>query len=217
MKKLFCMTLILLLSFSTLSACRVGKIWYDNSSLKSKSETCAKQIISENLRSPDTAQWHELSYMEHNRGKYIVYVDVSAQNAFGGWVRARYFVCVQFKENDWKSGAFYHHSISDRLEANSKNDLYTLTLLKNLNDYYTDDEDDPAEPASEVDLVLIIICAVAGVAVVAGVAYIFGKMKETKNIEKAILATRKENGDDNTVVTTQDYIDYRKQKEQEKK
>lgn len=58
--------------------------------------TAAKQEIKETLRNPNTVQWNSVSiYDEDANHQYIVEVDYSAQNAFGGYNRSTEYVFIR--------------------------------------------------------------------------------------------------------------------------
>lgn len=101
---------------------------------KTLAETAAIQVISETLKSPSTAIWNEVSYMENNdEGLYIVYVDVEAQNSFGGYIRTKYFVIIY--NIDVKEKTFTHNPLFGRIECSGKNDTFNLNLIKSMNNY----------------------------------------------------------------------------------
>ncbi len=60
-----------------------------------KVENYAKSIISSNLKNPSSAQFHSSTVIDEDRyGRYLVEVDCSAQNGFGGFNRSTYYVIV---------------------------------------------------------------------------------------------------------------------------
>ena len=100
-------------------------------------ETAAKQVVSNNLKSPSSAKWNEVSNMEDNgKGYYIVYVDVEETNGFGAYIRTRFFVMVY--NIDLKERTFRHSEV----ECSGKNDVYKLALLKGLYNYDGSDDGD---------------------------------------------------------------------------
>ena len=67
-----------------------------------------------------------------SRDEAIVYLDVSAQNSFGGWVRSEYYVCIQSIKSD---GTFTYSSTVPYTDEKSSYDILLM-----LNDF----GDDPA-------------------------------------------------------------------------
>ncbi|MCL2630706.1 MAG: hypothetical protein FWD49_04200 [Firmicutes bacterium] len=207
---------------ATLTACFYSdNEWYNSNGLKRQSESHAKQLISNSLYSPKDAQWNEVTYVENHYEKYIVFVDVSARNLLGGFVRSRYFVCIRFKKDDYKSGMFYYSSAFYEVEANSKNDTRALALIKSLNDYGTSEyetsenetsENDGGNETSENDAINDIIIALliaCGRAIIIGfIAFFYFEIKKISKIKAEILELRRRNGDYNTVITMRDIRDY---------
>ncbi len=89
---------------------------------------CAKTLINKRLKNPSTAQYNSSSvYEKDDYGKAIVYLDVSAQNSFGGWVRDEYYVCINSVDSE---GKFTYSSYVSYVEESS--DIY---ILKMTNDF----------------------------------------------------------------------------------
>ena len=58
--------------------------------------TAAKSLLSEFLKNPSSAVYNSESVIETDSyGRAIVYLDVSAQNSFGGYVRSEHYICLQ--------------------------------------------------------------------------------------------------------------------------
>ena len=95
-KKMLLVLLSVIMIFSMLfgiSACSV--IDYDGSAISG-----AKQIVRSNLKNPDSASFNEVRIeLKDEYHRYIVYVDVSAQNGFGGYNRDRYYVGLRLTED----------------------------------------------------------------------------------------------------------------------
>lgn len=86
--------------------------------------SAAKQIVSEDLRNPDSAKFYEAEIVEKDQyGRAVVYIDMSAENAFGGAVRSRKYVFVNKIEGD---SYFYNPNFSymevDRKLSNPSSD-----------------------------------------------------------------------------------------------
>ena len=53
---------------------------------------CAQTLLNGMLKNPYSAQYNASAvYEKDSYGRAIVYMDVSSQNSFGGWVREEYF------------------------------------------------------------------------------------------------------------------------------
>ena len=96
-------------------------------------ESAAQQIISEQLRASSTARWNDVSYIEDNGEKYIVYADFEAQNGFGGYVRTRCFVVVE--NIDLNAGTFNYNGMVPYIECSGKNDTNKLNFAKSFYGY----------------------------------------------------------------------------------
>lgn len=121
--------MVLILSF--LVGC---SIFSTDAKYEKFAEDAAKQIISETLRSPSSAIWNEVSYLEDNgNGSYIVYIDVEATNGFGAYIRSRFFVIV--KNINLEKETFSHSKHFSYIECKGKQDTYNLSLIKKFNDY----------------------------------------------------------------------------------
>lgn len=98
----------------------------------------AKTLINKALKNPSTAQYNSASvYEKDNYGRAIVYLDVSAQNSFGGWVRSEYYVCIQSYDSD---GTFTYSSTVPYTDDKS---TYDILLL--MNDFGEDPADEELE------------------------------------------------------------------------
>ena len=57
---------------------------------------CAKTLISQQLKAPSSAKWHDCKVIDKDSyGKYLVYIKVEATNSFGGYVTNEYLVVVK--------------------------------------------------------------------------------------------------------------------------
>ena len=99
---------------------------------------CAKTLINKALKNPSTAQYNSASvYEKDSYGRAIVYLDVSAQNSFGGWVRSEYYVCIQSYASD---GTFTYSKTVPYTDDKSN---YNILLL--MNDFGEDPADEELE------------------------------------------------------------------------
>lgn len=88
----------------------------------------AKSIVSERLKNPSTAVCNDVSiYERDDYGRVIVYLDISAQNGYGGYVRYDWWVCITAMDADGRYS--YNKYFSDTTERGS------LELLKTANDF----------------------------------------------------------------------------------
>ena len=96
----------------------------------------AKTLINNELTNPSSATYNEASvYEKDNYGKAIVYLDVSAQNGFGGWVRTQFYVCINNVNSD---DTFTYSSLMPYID-NMSTSLYNT--LKGINDFGVDPVD----------------------------------------------------------------------------
>ena len=110
-------------------------------------EIAAKKIISNNLKSPSSAIWNEIAYLENNgSGQYIVYVDVEGTNSFGAYIRNKFFVVV--KDINLTDKTFKYDSLFPYVECSGKNDSYNLMLIKLYNKYDETDLNDTGNSSS---------------------------------------------------------------------
>ena len=111
-------------------------------------ERAAKSIVSNDLKSPSSAIWNEVSYLENNeKGQYVVYVDVEATNSFGGYIRNRFFVIIS--DINVKDKTYKYSSLFPYIECTGKNDSYNLMLIKAYNNYNKTDSSDNSEQNPE--------------------------------------------------------------------
>ena len=88
----------------------------------------AKAIISERLKNPATAVYNDAGiYEKDDYGRVIVYMDVSAQNGYGGYTRYDWWVCITGMDADGNYS--YNKYFSDTTERGS------LELLKSMNNF----------------------------------------------------------------------------------
>lgn len=96
--------------------------------------SCAKTLINKMLKNPSTAQYNSSGiYEKDDFGRAIVYLDVSAQNSFGGWVRDEYYVCINSVDSD---GTFTYSSSVSYVEKSS--DIYILKLMNHFDEHPAD-------------------------------------------------------------------------------
>lgn len=107
---------------------------FEENKKKKIAEDAAVTLISDTLKSPSTAIWNEVSYLENNDdGLYIIYLDVEAQNSFGGYIRTKYFVIVY--DINVKDRTFLYNKLFYRIECSGKDDTFNLNLIKSMNNY----------------------------------------------------------------------------------
>ncbi len=71
-----------------------------NKAKKENVINAAQSAVSKNLRSSSTARWGKTQIVdEDNYGRYMVYVDLEAQNGFGGYEKC-YFLVIVFDVKD---------------------------------------------------------------------------------------------------------------------
>lgn len=99
--------------------------------------SAAKTLINKQLKNPSTAVYNAARVAEKdNYGRAIVYLDVSAQNSFGGYVRNQYYVCITGITTDGKSYTYNPNFFS--LEADKS---LLLSSLKSINNWNEDRND----------------------------------------------------------------------------
>lgn len=96
----------------------------------------AKTLVDKILKNPTTAIFNsERIYEKDNFGRAIVYLDVSGQNSYGGWVRQEYYVAINGFQNDDQfnyNPSFYY--INEPTEV-------MMISLKGLNNFGDDPRD----------------------------------------------------------------------------
>ena len=94
--------------------------------------TAAKSLLSEKLKNPSTAIYNVEKVVEtDDYGRGIVYLDVSAQNSFGGYVRSKYYICIKGISS---TGSHYSYNPIFYSVENT----YLLDSLKEFNDWNKD-------------------------------------------------------------------------------
>ena len=92
LRKIIVVILIIACLIFSFGGCSVD---YDSSAINA-----AQQIVKENLKNPSSAQFNVTRVdLKDNYRRYIVYVDVSAQNGFGGYTREKYYVGLRLAED----------------------------------------------------------------------------------------------------------------------
>lgn len=97
MRKLKKSVLFLLLAIISLScfACDFNGVDYDSSA-----KSCAQQLVQKSLNNPYSAVFNEVRIeLKDEYHRYVVYVDVSAQNGFGGYNRETYYVGLRLSDD----------------------------------------------------------------------------------------------------------------------
>ncbi len=97
---------------------------------------CAKTIMDKVLKNPSTAQYNDsYVYEKDDYGRAIVFLDISAQNGFGGWVRSNYYVCIKSVDKD---GTFTYSTTVPYVD--DKSDYNTLLILNDFGKSPADNE-----------------------------------------------------------------------------
>ena len=110
----------------------VFTIFGGGSNLGSKDDlyiNAAEDLIYNSLKNPYSATLHESYIVEKDDyGRAIVYLDITAENSFGGMVRSEYYVCIHEAKSD---GTYRHNGSLSYCEANNIN----LEYLKEINGF----------------------------------------------------------------------------------
>lgn len=97
---------------------------------------CAQTLLNGMLKNPYSAQYNATAvYEKDSYGRAIVYMDVSSQNSFGGWVREEYFFCIQSLDKD---GNFTYLTYAYYVTGGNSQ---AYELLKSMNDFGKDPAD----------------------------------------------------------------------------
>ena len=96
----------------------------------------AEDFISRILKNPYSATLQEAYVVEKdNYGRAIVYIDITAENSFGGTVRNQFYVCILEVDDD---GGDYRHngefSYCEIPDTGSAGDI-GLSYLKEMNNF----------------------------------------------------------------------------------
>ncbi len=98
-----------------------------------KAITCAKTIISEDLKAPSTAIWSNASVLDKDRyGRYLVDITCEAQNSFGGYVKERYLVVVSDMKSD---GTFRYNKLFSKTTYSEYTKSEAIEYLKQSNNW----------------------------------------------------------------------------------
>ena len=101
---------------------------------KTLAKLAARSLIEEELFSPTSAIWNEVSYVENNeKGQYIIFIDVESKNAFGVYINDKVFVLVQ--DLDLKNKTYRYSTFCYYVKCSSKYDTQALNNLKIFNNY----------------------------------------------------------------------------------
>ncbi len=94
---------------------------------------CAKTVVSNQLKSPSSAIWHDCKIIDKDSyGRYLVYINVEATNSFGGYVTNEYLVVVKDVK---KNGEFsYNPNFAVQSVTSSTYDL-VVDATKKLNSW----------------------------------------------------------------------------------
>lgn len=94
-KQLFATLLLVICTLFCYGCSMLGIIDYDQ-----KAISIAQQLIRSDLKNPGSAIWNDVHVeLSDDYHRYVVYVDVSAQNGFGGYTRNQYYVGFRIDEN----------------------------------------------------------------------------------------------------------------------
>lgn len=95
--------------------------------------SCAKTVISQQLKSPSSAIWHNEKIVDKDSyGKYLIYLKVEATNSFGGYITNEYLVVVA---NVQKDGHFdYNTNFAVQSVTASTYDI-VVDVIKELNSW----------------------------------------------------------------------------------
>ena len=121
-KQLFATLLLVICTLFCYSCSMLGIIDYDQ-----KAIGIAQQLIRSDLKNPSSAIWNDV-HVELNDDyyRYVVYVDVSAQNGFGGYTRDQYYVGFRIDKN---GETFYYSPYLYCVNATS---FFTAETAKNM-------------------------------------------------------------------------------------
>ena len=127
MKKISTILIIIIIMGLFFTSCDIN----NTPDYSSGAKSAAMEEIKSKLRDPSSAKWNEVNVTEKDDyQRYIIYLDVTATNGFGGPVRAYYYVCVRMESNS----KYYVKPFATYCTASS----YNLELLKVLNNWGKD-------------------------------------------------------------------------------
>lgn len=73
----------------------IGIVKFDEAPSDGFYIAAAKQVVSENLRSPSTAQFSDVEIVDKDEyGRAVITMTVDAQNGFGAYIRNKYAVII---------------------------------------------------------------------------------------------------------------------------
>ena len=87
----------------------------------------AEDLIYNTLKNPYSSSLHDSYIVEQDDyGRTIVYLDITAENSFGGMIRNEYYVCIHEAKSD---GTYRHNGSLSYCDAND----ISLECLKKIN------------------------------------------------------------------------------------
>ena len=106
---------------------------FGGSSIENIAIGCAKTVISDQLKAPSSAIWHDCKIIDKDSyGRYLVYINVEATNSFGGYVTNEYLVVVKDVK---KSGEFSYNPNFAVQSVNSSTYDLVVDVTKELNSW----------------------------------------------------------------------------------
>lgn len=95
--------------------------------------SCAKTLISQQLKSPSSAIWDDAKIIDKDSyGKYLVYLKVEATNSFGGYITNEYLVVVADVKKD---GHFNYNTNFAVQSVDSSTYNLVVDVIKELNSW----------------------------------------------------------------------------------
>lgn len=98
-------------------------------------ESCANIIVSENLKSPSTADFHNHRVIREKDGEFLVFVSVDAANSFGAKVRTHFLVIAipDFDNSGWFSVKCNHRKNASAIQCSNSPTESEIMLIGELN------------------------------------------------------------------------------------
>lgn len=98
------------------------------------SSNIAKQLISKNLRCPSTAKYVKFKKFDQKGRKYMMFVTLDAQNAFGAYLRSKYLVIFTYDKNSYEEFTYYPKNAVGKCSDSQYFDMY-VDLFKSSNNW----------------------------------------------------------------------------------